>query len=81
MMAMLNGTPLKRRDGVRNISPRYRMELSPIVSLNEAIRNVPTMTVLRHVAPNRAMFTQGKVRRVSVTKNSAGGLKALSMEI
>jgi hypothetical protein len=48
--------------------------------LKSAIRSVPTMVVVKHVAPNRMTFNHGKGRAVSSTNKSVDRVKLLSMK-
>src|SRR6266581_1858520 len=81
MIARLKGSPESSREGVRQISRGNEESPLPSVSVNPAIRKVPTMSVLRQVRMNRAMFSQGNFCSGACSNRiSAGGLSVLSMK-
>src|SRR5690349_15522781 len=81
MMAMLKGKPLMSLAGFLRTENRKLSTLSPRVSLKIAINTVPTNVVVIQVITNRATFIHGNGRTDSSAKNSAGGVKLLSMKL
>jgi hypothetical protein len=86
MIAKLKGAPLISTEGERQISMKTELGLPESVSRKPAIRNVPTMSVLKHVSMNMMRFTHGNFSGEGLRRTGApsavapaGWLKLLSM--